>query len=128
RCSQWPLWSSEMQPLIVGHGGPVALAPENTLPSVLRAVELGVRLVELDVRLTRDLVPVCMHDDRLDRTTAASGRVAEWEWEALSRVPVMPGAFGGAFPEARVPLLESVLTGLPADCRVLVELKADAER
>src|SRR4051794_4541329 len=113
---------------IVGHRGAAGLAPENTLPSFRRAVELGVRLLELDVRLTRDGVPVCMHDDRLDRTTAATGRVTDWDSDRLSQVPAMPGAFGGAFPDARVPTLEAVLAGLPAGCRVLVEVKADPER
>ena len=41
---------------------------------------------------------------------------------------VLPGAFRGAYPDARIPLLETVLRELPADCRFLVELKPDPER
>lgn len=113
---------------IVGHRGAAGLAPENTLPSFRKSLEVGVPFVELDVRLTRDGVPVCFHDDRLDRVTPERGAVGEWEWEQLQYVPVLPGAFQGAYPEARIPSLEQVLRGLPTDCRFLVELKPEAER
>lgn len=115
------------QPIIVGHRGAAGVAPENTLASFRRAVALGVRDLELDVHLTRDGFPVCFHDDRLERVTPGIGRVADLDWEALAALPVMPGGFGGSFPEARIPLLETVLTELP-ECRFVVELKADPER
>jgi len=108
---------------IVGHRGAAGLAPENTVAAFRRAADLGVRLLELDVRLTADRVPVCFHDDRLDRVTPASGRVEEWSWEALSRLPVMPGAFGGTYPDARIPRLDEALRSVPDACRWLVELK-----
>jgi len=117
-----------MQPIIAGHRGAAGIAPENTLASFRKAVELGVRLIELDVRLTRDAQLVCFHDDRLDRVTASRGPVAEWEWAALAEVVVLPGAFHDAYPGARIPLLAEVLAGLPTDCRFLVELKAEPVR
>ncbi|MGV3723416.1 MAG: glycerophosphodiester phosphodiesterase [Actinomycetota bacterium] len=117
-----------MQPIIAGHRGAAGRAPENTLPSFLKAVELGVRLIELDVRLTRDGELVCFHDDRVDRVTAARGLVSEWDWAALSELEVLPGAFQGAYPGARIPRLAEVLAALPADCRFLVELKAEPVR
>lgn len=117
-----------MQPIIAGHRGAAGIAPENTLPSFRKAAQVGVRLIELDVRLTRDAQLVCFHDDRLDRVTAANGPVSEWEWAALSEVEVLPGSFHGEYPGARIPLLAEVLAELPADCRFLVELKAEAVR
>src|SRR3954447_16619904 len=110
-----------MRPLIVGHRGAAAAAPENTLASFRKALDLGLRAVELDVRLTRDGLPVCFHDDRLERVTPERGLLADWDWGPLSSVPVLPGAFRGAYPDARIPLLETVLRELPADCRFLVE-------
>lgn len=86
------------------------------------------RVVEFDVRLTRDDMPVLFHDDRLDRVTPERGAVSEWEWEALRSVPVHPGGFDGAYVGATIPSLEEVLTGLPPDTRFLVELKGEAER
>ena len=117
-----------MQPSIAGHRGAGGLAPENTLAGFLKAVELGVRLIELDVRLTRDGVLVCFHDDRLDRLTPERGPVAEWDWEPLSQVAVLRGTFRGAFPDARIPRLEDVFPALPPDCRFLVEIKPEPER
>jgi glycerophosphoryl diester phosphodiesterase len=104
------------------------LAPENTFPSFRKALEVGVRVVEFDVRLTRDGMPVLFHDERLDRVTPERGTISEWEWEALRSVRVHPGGFGGAYEAATIPSLEEVLTGLPSDTRFLVELKGEVER
>jgi glycerophosphoryl diester phosphodiesterase len=115
------------RPAIVGHRGAAGHAPENTLPSFRKALELGAAAIETDVRLTRDGMLVCFHDDRLDRVTPESGRIDAWEWDALARVPVLPGAFGGRYP-ATIPSLAAVVRELPASCRLIVELKAEAER
>ena len=63
-------------PPIIGHRGAAGLAPENTLDSFALAADLGCAMVEFDVRLSADGVPVVFHDDTLDRCTAASGPVA----------------------------------------------------
>jgi glycerophosphoryl diester phosphodiesterase len=115
-------------PIVVGHRGAAGLAPENTLASFRRALESGVTWLELDVHLTRDGVPVCFHDNRLDRVTAERGLIAEWDWAALARIPVLSWAFDGAYPDATIPSLEAVLRELPADTHFLVELKSDPER
>src|ERR1041384_3086855 len=58
-------------PLIIGHRGYAAKAPENTLPSFKLALEAGVDLVELDYQHSKDGVPMVFHDRFLDRTTDA---------------------------------------------------------
>ena len=60
---------------IQGHRGARGLLPENTIPAFERAVELGVDVLELDLGLTRDGVPVVHHDRALDpdRTRDAAG-------------------------------------------------------
>ena len=60
---------------IQGHRGARGLLPENTIPAFERAVELGVDVLELDLGMTRDGVPVVHHDRALtpDRTRDASG-------------------------------------------------------
>jgi glycerophosphoryl diester phosphodiesterase len=117
-----------MQAVIVGHRGAAGLAPENTLESFRTAYDLGVRLLELDVRLTRDGAVVCFHDDRLDRVTDGQGPVADHDWDTLAALRVMSGAFRGAYPGARIPLLEQVLTDLPSDTAFAIELKAEPVR
>jgi len=63
------------RPLVIGHRGFSAVAPENTLPAFRLALTAGVDLVELDYHHSRDGVPVVIHDDTLDRTTDA---VSQW--------------------------------------------------
>ena len=52
-----------------------AHAPENSVPAILAAFEDGAKIVELDIQLTADGVPVLMHDTTVDRTTDGTGRV-----------------------------------------------------
>ena len=61
--------------LKIGHRGAKGHAPENTLISFQKAMDLGVDGIELDVHLTSDEQLICLHDDTLDRTTSGSGLV-----------------------------------------------------
>ena len=64
-------------PRIIAHRCGGALAPENRLEGLVRAAQFGCRGVEFDVMLTADQVPILMHDETLERTTALKGRVDE---------------------------------------------------
>lgn len=64
-------------PRIIAHRCGGALAPENTLPGLDVAARLGCRGVEFDVMLSRDDIPVVIHDETLERTTSGTGRVAD---------------------------------------------------
>lgn len=63
-------------PIVVAHRGNSMRAPENTLASMREAFELGADVVELDLRLTQDGVPVLLHDATVDRTTNGTGPVS----------------------------------------------------
>jgi glycerophosphoryl diester phosphodiesterase len=67
----------DSDPLIIGHRGASASAPENTLAAFDLALRDGADGIELDVRLARDGVPVCIHDAGLDRTVLLEGRLVE---------------------------------------------------
>lgn len=75
-----PLWP---YPRVIAHRGGGALAPENTLAGLRLARNLGFRGAEFDVKLSRDAIPVLMHDDTLERTTDGYGRVADQPAAAL---------------------------------------------
>src|SRR4029453_4844868 len=60
-------------PIVVAHRGASSTRPENTIPSFEEAIRLGAGIVEFDVRLSRDGVPVVIHDAAADRTTAGNG-------------------------------------------------------
>ena len=68
-------WIASRRPLIIGHRGASADAPENTLAAFALAVEQGADGVELDVRLTADQEIVVIHDPTVDRTTTGSGSI-----------------------------------------------------
>jgi len=59
-------------PLIIAHRGASSLAPENTLASAQKALQIGADLWELDVAVTADGELVLMHDDTLERTSNAA--------------------------------------------------------
>jgi glycerophosphoryl diester phosphodiesterase len=64
-------------PRIIAHRGGGTLAPENTLAAMRCGLAHGFHAVEFDVMLTRDGVPVVLHDPVLGRTVAGSGSVAD---------------------------------------------------
>jgi len=76
------------------HRGVAQAAPENTLGAFKAAAALGLEGIELDVRLSRDGVPVVVHDPNLTRLTCghpsmhSNARVEDLDWEALSRVEI----------------------------------------
>lgn len=62
---------------VVGHRGAAAYEPENTLASFRKAAEVGAHAVECDIHMSKDGVPMVIHDKTLDRTTTFQGAVAE---------------------------------------------------
>lgn len=71
---------------LIGHRGMCGIAPENTLPSFDKALEGGLNWVELDVRLSKDLELVCIHDSRIERTTRNLGWVKDYTLEELNNM------------------------------------------
>jgi len=113
-------------PAIIAHRGNAAEFPENTLEALASAVELGIEFVEFDVQLTRDLVPVLMHDSDLVRVAGRPERVHELGWAALSAIQVGEvQRLGRCHAQVRPPSLAHVadaLAGWPA-VTAFVEIK-----
>ena len=110
-------------PRVIGHRGAAAHAPENTLASFRKAARLGATMVEFDVKLTRNRVPVVIHDDTLDRTTDGSGPVANADFAAL-RMLDAGRKFAPEFKGERIPTLDEVLTlALELGLAVNIEIK-----
>jgi glycerophosphoryl diester phosphodiesterase len=83
-----PQTISKTPPLIIGHRGASAVAPENTLAAFKRALDEGSAGVEFDVRLASDGVPVVIHDASLRRTGLCEGTVATMTSAELQQVDV----------------------------------------
>ena len=112
-------------PRLIGHRGAAALAPENTLASIRAAAESGVSWVEVDAKLSRDRVPMLMHDATLERTTTAQGPVADLTAAELGRLDA-GSRFAPRFAGEPVPSLMQCLS----ECRALglgldLEIKPD---
>jgi len=101
--------------LKIGHRGAKGHAPENTLISFQKAIELGVDGIELDVHLTSDLQLICIHDDTLDRTTYATGLINSFTLSELKAVQIEN--------LYEIPTLEEVLDLIDKKIFINIELK-----
>jgi glycerophosphoryl diester phosphodiesterase len=102
-------------PLIIGHRGASAVAPENTMAAFQEAIAAGADGIEFDVRLSRDGVPVIIHDSTLRRTTGLPHRVADLTWQELESLKVA------------VPSLQQLFTLFEGnDLGLYLEMKSDS--
>lgn len=76
------------EPLIIGHRGASAVAPENSMAAFAAAIGAGADGIEFDVHLSRDGVPVIIHDETLQRTHGLRKRVADLTVDELREVRV----------------------------------------
>lgn len=95
-------------PKIIGHRGACGYAPENTLASIHTAADLGIEWVELDVKLTKDQVPIIFHDYTLDRTTNLSGNVADRRWKELQEADA-GSWYAESFIDTKIATLEDAI-------------------
>jgi glycerophosphoryl diester phosphodiesterase len=102
-------------PAVVAHRGASSTRPENTLASFEEAIRLGAQIVEFDVRLSRDGVPVVMHDPGVDRTTDGTGFVHELTAPEIASMHV-DGTTG-------VPTLDEALDALNGRAAAAIEIK-----
>lgn len=111
---------------VYAHRGASAYAPENTLASFREALARGTDWLEMDVQLSRDGVPIVLHDDTLDRTTDGRGKPGDFTLEELRRLDA--GAWFSAdrrFGGERIPTLREVLAmAREAGVRVFPETKS----
>jgi glycerophosphoryl diester phosphodiesterase len=75
-----------VRPLAFAHRGGSELWPENTMVAFQRAVQLGCRYLETDLRTTKDGVMVTIHDETLDRISDGSGPVHALTLAELKRL------------------------------------------
>lgn len=120
-------------PLILGHRGASAVAPENTLAAFSRALRDGADGIEFDVRLSRDLVPVVIHDASLRRTGLTESLVRELTCAELRKIDV--GSWfdrskrnpSESFVAEKLPTLAQVFEFSELNSGLLyVEMKCDA--
>lgn len=114
-------------PRVFAHRGGSRLRPENTLTAFDHGLALGADGLELDVRLSRDGVPMVHHDETLDRTTSGRGPLAALTAEELARLDAghhFTSLDGESFRGrgCRIPTLDDVLARYPG-VPCIIELK-----
>lgn len=94
-------------PKLVAHRGGGTLAPENTLAAMRAGFHHGFRMVEFDVKLTSDHIPVLMHDTLLERTTNGQGIASTYSFEQIACLDA--GSWHSpAFSGETIPTLQAV--------------------
>lgn len=110
--------------LVMGHRGALGHAPENTMASFQKGLDLGSDLIELDVHMSRDGALVVMHDGDVSRTTDGSGHLKDLSLEEIKRLDA-GSWFDARFGGERVPTLSEVLEWAGARVPLIVEIKGD---
>lgn len=120
---------------VIAHRGGAGIMPENTLEAMILSERLGVDILEMDIRLTKDRQIVVIHDETLNRTTSCNGLVAQITLAELSRCKIksdlvtVDSAFAkdSFSPEhsfITIPTLETVLQRFPTR-RMVIEIKGE---
>lgn len=109
----------------VAHRGWSGRAPENTMAAFKLALqEPAVQWMELDVHLSRDQIPVVIHDPTLKRTTGVKARVSSMTAEQLAQLDA-GSWFSPKFAKERIPTLDQVLRSAKGRCCLNIEIKGE---
>lgn len=101
--------------LKIGHRGAKGHAPENTLISFQKAIDLGAHGIELDVHLSSDGELMVIHDQTVNRTTSGEGSVIDLSAKELKLLRIDQ--------QHKIPTLEEVLTLIDRKIFINIELK-----
>src|SRR5699024_1422223 len=96
------------KPLIIAHRGASFYAPENTLISYKKAVEMEADAIEIDVHRSKDGHLVVCHDEKVDRTTNGIGYIRDLNLEEIKKLDA-GSWFDEKYTNMKIPLLEEVL-------------------
>ncbi|WP_257347964.1 glycerophosphodiester phosphodiesterase [Pseudalkalibacillus decolorationis] len=108
---------------IFAHRGASKYTPENTMASFQKALELKADGIELDVQLSKDKIPVVIHDETLKRTTNGKGFVSEHSYNELRRLDA-GSWYSHQYKEEKISSLEEILIWLkPTHLQLNIEFK-----
>lgn len=110
------------QPIVIAHRGASSFAPENTLASVKKAIELGADMIEVDVHLSKDNKLIVCHDANLKRTTGKDLLIKNASYNEIQKLDAGTW-FSKEFIGEKIPLLEEVINTVNGKCKLLIEIK-----
>jgi len=106
------------QVIVVAHRADWRHEPENSIPGIEAAIKMGVDMVEIDLKKSKDGVLMLMHDETLDRTTTGHGKPADYTWAELQKL-TLKNEHGGP-TRLRIPTFEQCM--LAAKGKVMVNV------
>ncbi len=101
--------------MVIGHRGACGYAPGNTVASFAKAIECGVDMIELDVRLCKSGELVVIHDKKVDKISNGTGYVADKTLQELQALDAGDGQ--------HIPTLGQVLNFIGRQVKVNIEIK-----
>lgn len=104
--------------LVVSHRGDWRNAPENSLQAIQNCIDMGVDMVEIDLKKTKDGQLILMHDKLIDRTTTGKGKPHDFTLAELKELYLRNGA--GHKTSHKIPTLEEAM--LLAKGKILVNI------
>jgi len=107
--------------ILAGHRGERFNAPENTITSFRRAIEIGVDMIETDVHMTADHEIVLMHDHQVDRTTDGTGKICDMTLEKFKSLNAAKDF--ERFPREAPPTLKEFLELCARQDRLLIDFE-----
>lgn len=108
--------------LVASHRAVHHELPENSLPAIKEAIRLGVDIIEIDVKVSKDGIPMLMHDGKVDRTTTGKGDLETQTFEELRKLRLVSN---GKVTEETIPTLEEALEVAKGNILVDLDLKTD---
>lgn len=114
----------------IAHRGASGYAPENTMPAFELAIQMNTDYIELDIQLTKDQVPVVIHDGTVNRTTNGKGYVKDLTLEQISKLDAgswfneqYPMFARDKYEDLRIPTLEEVFERFGKEVDYMIEIK-----
>ncbi|MFN8578147.1 MAG: glycerophosphodiester phosphodiesterase [Candidatus Sericytochromatia bacterium] len=108
--------------LVIAHRGFSGIAPENTLIAFKKAIESGADMIEFDVSLSKDGIPVVIHDKTVNRTTNGKGNVQDFTLEELKQFDA-GSWYKKEFKDEKIPTLEEVIQLTKGKIMLNIEIK-----
>jgi glycerophosphoryl diester phosphodiesterase len=115
----------EQRFIVIAHRGASAYYPENTMPAFKAAVEMNADMIELDVLLSKDNVPIVFHDKYLDKKSNGQGLLSDHTLSELKKLDA-GSWFHEKFKGVQIPTLQEVLEFTSGKIALNIEIKTEA--
>jgi glycerophosphoryl diester phosphodiesterase len=111
--------------IIIAHRGASAYYPENTMIAFKKAVEMGAEMIEMDVMMSKDGIPIVFHDAKLNRHTNGNSYAKYYTLKELKKLDA-GSWFNPKFSDQQIPTLEEALQFASGKIALNIEIKTEA--